>query len=275
MKIVDWSPAQQALSFHTKTILESLGWTTDYSIAEDATTLQDPRYVLAEMIKWPFQRSREILSLFPARPEKVQMTETVDSLFRRDGQLWPELILPWALKRAVRRRVQTLDLRRLAYVISQDVSMRPLAATAVGLGFSHVCLVGHDPDFLREEKKFIERRFVGVRFETVLTGDLTLQPQTAGFLLNSLDLKERKESLQDIAYFNFMGSDAVFVDLFEGGPHKILQDEAARAQLICVRPIEVEWAWWAEAGKKFETPRLVSSEKETQFFQNLDQGLMT
>lgn len=275
MKIFDWSDPQDALSFHTQTIINFLGLSDSYQAAEQGLNIKDPSLSSLSMAKWPLRRTQEVLSLFPARPEKVQLLESVDSLFRRDSKLWPELILPMAMKRAIRRRIQTLDLRMTAYVISHDVSIRPLVSTAIGLGFSHVCLVSHDQQYLDDQKKFIERRLIGVKLETVLTGDLTLQPQNAGFLLNTLNLNDRKESLQDIAYFNFMGSNAIFVDVFEGGPHKTLHEEASRAQLTCIRPIEVEWAWWVEALKKLDKPILISDEKEKEFFQNLDQGLIT
>lgn len=270
MKILDWTRPDEALSLHTGRILETLGWHEKYEKAEPKSSVLSAKTSGYDFHKWSLNRSQELLSLFPARPEKVQLLESSDGLCMRGKQLWPELILPAALKSAVRRRVKTLDLRLKAYIISQDIFLRPLASMAVGLGFSKICLVGDDEAYLISQKKFLERRLVGVSLELVLVRDLTLQPQNAGLLVNSLDLNAKKELLQDIAYFNFMTTQAIFIDLFEQGSHKILQEEAGRAQLTCIRSIEVEWSWWVEVGLRLQNPMIVSEEASVQFYQNLD-----
>lgn len=270
MKIWDWCAAEDVLSFHTDVILDFLGWKSNYQKCDATSSLQSPEAQQVQLHKWPFSRSQEMLSLFPARPERVQLLESADCLIQKKSMLWPELLLPVALKRSIRRRIQTLDLRKTAYLMGDDSTIRSLAITAVSMGFSQICLVSEEDSFLQEQKSFLQKRLMGISFDTVMARDLTLQPQNSGFLLNALNLNEKKDTLQDIAYFNFMTSNGIFVDLVEGPAHKILQEEAARANLKCILPVEVEWAWWAEVGSRLEKPLIIPPEKEKEFLSKLD-----
>ncbi len=275
IRVLDWSLPDDAFSFHTEAILKKFEWPIEYKRAEDGANIQDISNSQFDLHRWPFGRSHELLSLYPARPERVQLLECADGLVKKNGKIWPDLILPIAVKSAIRRRIRTLDLRLVAYVVAKDILVRPLVSAAVSLGFSQICLVSDDDQFLKSEKDFLNRRLIGVNIDTVLTNDLTLRPQNGGLLFNAINLNHKKDSLQDIAYFNFMSSDSIFMDLFEGDPHAYLQEEAHRAHLLGIRPVEIEWAWWSEAGQRLESPLSVSEAKSKEFLHNLDQGLIT
>lgn len=250
---MDWSEPQTALSFFSEEIFKDPVF-SGFERVQQSGRLH-PQTLISEKAyfhKWPLTKSFEALALYPSRPEKVQLLEVMDSLVLKSGgqgqvQYWPELHLPAVIRQVIKEKVSTLDLRFHVYIIAQDLWIRPLAAAAVNLGFSQIVLVGTDQEFLKNQKAYLSKKLMGVQFDIVLTQDLTLQPQQAGLVMNCIDLQTSKESLQDIAYFNFMIPEGLFLDFMEGSSHKLLRDEADRAHLISIQAFDLEFAWWKQA----------------------------
>ena len=254
MKIIcDWSEPQTPLSFFTDSILKSSDFSEyQYQPMTGALSPQRLKDEDAYFHKWPLHKSREALALFASRPEKVQLLEVLDCLVTKVGpenetQYWPELFLPAVIRKVIKNKVSTLNLNHYAYIVAQDLWIRPLAAAAVNLGFANIKLVGTDGEFLKSQKSYLSRKLIGVQFEIVMTQELTLQPQQAGLLMNSLDLNKSKESLQDLAYFNFMVPEGLFLDFIDGAPNLSLREEADRAHLISLSALEIEQFWWNHA----------------------------
>lgn len=250
-------------------IRNELQWPVEFHLPEAGEKIEISKLAEFELHRFDLQQSPQLLTEFPAQPERVKTVEAMDCLSQKHGSLWPELFALPAVRRALKRRVKTLDLRRAAFVVGEDIQMRPLVMVAAELGFSKVFLVSPEIEWLENEKKFLQRRLVGIQLESVKTTDLTLQAQDTHLILNALNLHEHSSYLQDLAYFNFMVSGGVVVDLYSKGPHQTLQEEATKAQLTCVKPHEVNLAWWLEAGLKYEKPLVVSKEQENAIFAKL------
>lgn len=250
-------------------VKSELKWQAEMTKAAGTDSLELLELGKVTAHKFDLSKSAQILVSFPAQPERVQLIESMDCLIKIQDQLWPDLLLVQAIKRALRRKIKTLDLRQAAYVVGEGASIRPLVMAATELGFSRICIVSHYKLGLEEEKKFLSRRLIGVQIDAVVTSDLTLQPQDTNLLLNALDLNKKKEYLQDLAYFNFMVSGGVVVDLHRGGAHQTLQEEAAKAQLTCIKPDEVLLAWWLEMAHKLKPILTFSKDQEAQIFQKL------
>lgn len=250
-------------------IKDELNWQVELTKAgpDDIRDLDELKKF--QIHKFEINQSPQLLFLFPSVPERVQLLEAMDCLFEINGKLWPDLLLTHAIKRALRRKIKTLDLKQAAYVVGEGSDIRPLVMAATELGFSRICIVSNSLKWLEDERKFLNRRLVGIQFETVLTSDLTLQPQDTNLLLNSFNLHKNKEYLHDLAYFNFMVSGGVVVDLNGQGPHQILQEEALKAQLTCIKPDEVLLAWWLELAQKVKPSLVISKESENNLFEKL------
>lgn len=258
---------------HSEKIIEllksELNWDVAITKADPADSVAPEELKRHQIHKFDIFRSTELLVSFPSVPERVQLLEAMDCIVELHGKQWPELLLVAAVKRALRRKVKTLDINQAAYVVGEGSDIRPLVMAATELGFGRICIVSADTEWLENEKKFLERRLVGIKFETVLTGDLTLQPQDTNLLLNSFNLHKHKEYLQDLAYFNFMVSGGVVVDLNAEGPHQILQDEATKAQLTVIKPDEILLAWWLELALKLKPNFSFTKQNENNLFDKL------
>jgi shikimate 5-dehydrogenase len=246
-----------------------LNWPFEISQAKGDDSLDLTSLEKFNFHKFNISESTKLLIHFPSVPERVQLLECMDCIIELHGKLWPELLIAASIKRALRRRVKALDLNQAAYVVGEGLEIRPLVMAATELGFSRICIVSIDRDWLEKEKEFLSRRLVGIRFEIVLMTELTLQPQDTNLVLNAFNLNYHKEYLQDLAYFNFMVSGGVVVDLHEGGAHQTLQEEATKAQLTCIKPDEVLLAWWLEMAHKIRPPLSFTKENENNLFQKL------
>jgi hypothetical protein len=250
-------------------IKQECQWKFDYESSQDSEEIQLEDLKSHTVNRLDPIRSRELLVHFPAQPEKVQLIECLDSVITLDGKQWPELFLAGALKRAIIHKVKTLNLRQNAFIVAEDIHIRPLVRAATELGFSKIFLVSKENSWLESEKTYLSRRLMGIQFETVLMSDLTLQAQNTNLLLSYFDLNKNKDFVQDLAYFNFMTSGGVVVDLFEGGPHQTLQEEAQKAQLHVVNRNEVLLAWWLELALKFKSELPFTREQEDKLFQKI------
>ena len=263
----NWTQDQSAKILEL--IKAELGWQIEVQEAQDGELQEPSNFEKTPIHKVCISDSSKILIHYPAQPERVKLLESMDCLLTVQGKQWPHLLIVDAIKRAIRRKTRTLDLNCAAYIVGENSDIRPLVMVATELGFSRIALVSTNEKFLNDEIKFLSRRLVGVKLEPVLTSDLTLQPQDTKLLLNSFNLHKNKEYLHDLAYFNFMVSGGVVVDLHSEGPHQTLQEEAAKAQLECVVPKEIVLAWWLELAQKLSPKLTFTKENENYLFGKL------
>lgn len=266
----NWTQDQSAKILEL--IKTELNWQIEVQEAAEGE-LQEPSHFEKNPVhKVCVADSAKILIHYPAQTERVKLLESLDCLLTVQGKQWPQLLMVDAIKRTIRRKTKTLDLNCTAYVVGETSEVRPLVMVATELGFARVTLVSTDEKFLADEIKFLSRRLVGVKIEPVLTSDLTLQPQDTKLLLNSFNLHKHKEYLHDLAYFNFMVSGGVVVDMHSDGPHQVLQEEAAKAQLACITPPEIILAWWLELALKMSPNLTFSKENENKLFEKLNEA---
>ncbi len=263
----NWTQDQSAKILEL--IKTELSWQIEVQEAAEGELQEPSNFEKTPIHKVCVADSEKILIHYPAQPERVKLLESMDCLITVQGKQWPYLLIVDAIKRAIRRKTKTLDLNCSAYIVGESVDVRPLVMVATELGFARLALVSTNEKFLEDEIKFLSRRLVGVKIDPVLTSDLTLQPQDTKLLLNSFNLHKNKEYLHDLAYFNFMVSGGVVVDLHSEGPHQTLQEEAAKAQLECVIPKEIILAWWLELAQKLSPKLTFSKENENNLFGKL------
>ena len=250
--VFDWVTPGSPLSFFTKEILELEKFSQIKRIeSQGPIDIQKFEKNKDFFHRWSIEESEKVLSLFPQKTEKVLLINAFDCLKPRltghgEIQFWPDLLVMTVLKKIIRDKVKTLDLNGFAYVIGDSAWVRVLSSVAAQLGFANIIVVSTDRQQIQPHLELLKKNLMGIKFESVLVQELTLQPQHAGLVFNSMNLSHHKESLQDIAYFNFMLSDGLFVNLMGDSGQKLLHDEAERAQLQAIDAKQIELAWWEE-----------------------------
>ncbi|MFN8846859.1 MAG: hypothetical protein ACK5V3_00670 [Bdellovibrionales bacterium] len=248
--VFDWVTEGSPLSFFTEDILSTAEFSNIKRIqSQGPININQFEKSKTHFHRWPLESSQQVLSLFSQKTEKVLLINAFDCLIPRttghgEIQFWPDLIILDVLKKMVREKVKTLNLNSFVYIIGESAWVRVLSAVAAQLGFANIIIVGTDHQSLLPHLLILKKNLMGIKFQSVLVQELTLQPQHAGLVFNAMNLSEQKESLQDIAYFNFMQSEGLFVNLMADSGQKLLHDEAERAQLQIINSQQIELAWW-------------------------------
>lgn len=185
------------------------------------------------------QQGEEWLKECPTLPLVVQQTQTADFFFRRANDWHPELTFRAALHEALIRHGKQIELRGDVFVIGDGAALRAAASVAMEIGFRSFCFVGRDVTDLQAQAARLKRNYLSVNIRTIPYHEMTLQKISAALLINTVPLDAEPDLAADLAYFNFMLSSGVVVDLSEGESSKKVLEEADRAGLRVVPGHEV------------------------------------
>lgn len=211
--------------------------------------------------------SSEILSKVKIVPTQVRNIECFDSFFPEDGSWYPRILVYEALRLVLVAEARDLDIRSPAFIAGNNEDVRAVASVLADMGIVDIYLVGEDEPLLTQ-KSILERAHIGINFQIVETEDLTRQAISAGIIVNTLNLSERKSLLTDLSYFNFMKQSGFVLDLNLLPAHNLLLEEAAKADLRVLRPVLVaaaETRLWLErlkVGEKLSMEDLIATWEE-------------
>lgn len=201
-------------------------------------SLQDRPDLLAFRGTLEFSQSQmQSLHSFPADVSQVQ---GFDHWVFEKKQFWPRLLWPVALRQLIVLRTGPLDLKQSCFIVSQGVTARMAAWLAVSLGYSQIVLVGDSADDLQNQSEKLRRILVGVDIFQITSEQLTLQTYGCSLLINTLDLSQNENLLSDLAYFNFMRTGGVILDVPSDSLEQPLIPEAQSAGLFSLHGSEIQ-----------------------------------
>lgn len=212
----------------------------------------------------------QVLPQVKILPTLIRSLETLDSFFYEDGGWYPRLIGWEALRQVLISEARDLDIRCPAFVVGDGDEVRVVASVLGELGVTDIFLVG-DVGLLKVQKNILSRSHIGIQFHMLNSEELTLQAVSAGILVNTVDLTEKKTLLTDLSYFNFMKKGGYILDLNLLPAHNLLLEEAERAELKSLSPILLAatqtrlWLERLKPGHSFSKEELISC--WTQFLQ--------
>lgn len=182
--------------------------------------------------------SERVLPQIKTQTTQVRNIECLDSFFFEGGSWYPRILAHEALRMVLVAEARDLDIRAPAFVVGNDESVRSVASVLAEMGIVDIYLVGN-VEALEKQKKILSRSHIGIHFQLVDAEDLTLQSVSAGIVVNTSDLSERKSLLTDLSYFNFMKHNGYVLDLNILPRHNLLLEEAERAGLRVLQPVLV------------------------------------
>lgn len=160
-----------------------------------------------------FATSEHLTQQIPALPTDVRILQCADSMFFQDGAWWPRLNLKEAIRHSVVSEARSLDIKDSAYIIGEGAMLRMTGALAASFGYKKIFLVGLLEDDIERQAKELQQYFVGIDWKPLLAHQMTMQTSGASLLINSISLGDNPLVMSDLAYFNFMKSDGLVVDL--------------------------------------------------------------
>lgn len=206
----------------------------------------------------------KVLSQVKVLPTLIRQVESLDSFFYEEGGWYPRLIEWESLRQVLISEARDLDIRCPAFVVGDGDEIRVVTSVLGELGITDIFLVG-DVTLLKVQKNILTRSHIGIQFHILNSEELTLQAVSAGILVNTVDLRDRKNLLTDLSYFNFMKKGGYILDLNLLPSHNLLLEEAERADLKALSPILLAatqtrlWLERLKPGQNFSKSELLSS----------------
>jgi shikimate dehydrogenase len=236
LKILDVHPGGASRSFQfLQKLSEEQKWDLEFHQVSSYEEIagQKPNMVLV-----PLEYSAKIFPRLTVVPTQVRLLRCFDSFFEENGKLYPRIIIAQALHDVLVERAKDLDTRTPAFVIGEGEFARIATAVLAEMGINEIYLVGSQPA-LGQHAADVRKSFFGVQFNVLPLEELTMQSVSAGIIVNTVDLKERKDLLADLSYFNFMKADGYVMDLNLNIENHQLLEEAERADLRVLPPVQV------------------------------------
>lgn len=181
--------------------------------------------------------SEELVAQIKFCPTQVRDFGAFDSLFLEDQRWYPRLIYYEALRQVLVTEARELDIRAPAFVVGDGPQVRIISAVLSELGINEIYLVGDEKILTREKQATLKTR-IGLKLKIVKSEFLTGQSLNAGLVINTLDFNKYPAELTDLSYFNFIKGGGYVMDLNPLPLNNPYLEEALRAELRVVRPIE-------------------------------------
>lgn len=211
--------------------------------------------------------SLKVLAQVKTLPTQVRNIEYLDSFFQEAGGWYPRVLIYEALRQLLVAEARDLDIRAPAFVVGNGDEVRVVASVLAEMGIVDIHLVG-EVHSLEKQKSILVRSHLGIHFQIVDSEDLTLQAVSAGIMVNTLDLSDKKLLFTDLSYFNFMKAEGYVLDLNLLPWHNLLLEEAVKADLRVLRPVLVaaaETRLWLDRlkfGEQLSIEQLILSWEE-------------
>ena len=165
------------------------------------------------------------------KPKQILEMQQLDALVKTENKLWPQSFLRESLRQLILKTAPNLKCDHIGYITGQNDKTRVAVSVLVQFGYSNIILiVGEDNDY-SEQKENWERSYFGVNFKWIKNTDLTLQQNDGSILINTENLVDHKELLEDLSYLNFLNRDGLVVDLSIFPLKNHLRDEAAQLKV--------------------------------------------
>lgn len=162
-------------------------------------------------------------------PEVVRFIRTFDSLTFDSGRWLPRLRYFDILRRKIVTFFGNVEIKENAGIVCDSSSLEGLVSVIVSLGFRSIILFVPDDSQISTDE--LNRYFIGVNIKTVPFSALTQNQDQTSLMINSVDVESHTSLMNDLAYFNFMSSNGIVIDLISKTPVHPLLFEAEKAGL--------------------------------------------
>ncbi len=170
-------------------------------------------------------------------PEAVRFSGTFDSLTLENEIFLPRVKYFDVLRRKIVTHFGNIEIKESAGLICDSVAQEGLVSVLVSLGFRTIILFV--PDGTDNVGAKLSQYFIGVNIKTISFSKITQNQDSTSLIINSVDLEKNVTLMNDLAYFNFMSSKGIIVDLASKTPIHPLLFEAEKAGLRVMKRQDV------------------------------------
>ncbi len=175
------------------------------------------------------------LSPLKGVPQRILHLHCFDSLLLdQGGKWWPECFFRDVLLDEIVRKAPDLDISAEAYITVDKADKSGLArlavSVAVQMGFQKISLASEKSD-IESLLGSLQRLYLSTEFFSSYDRQITKQKNSASLLINSINLSQSQELMEDLAYLNFMYNHGLVVDLSGDASFNLVLNEAGQIGL--------------------------------------------
>lgn len=161
-------------------------------------------------------------------PSALLTLRAADSLVRDVDGWWPRNFLVEGLRGFFAQDLRTIDLSGGVFVSGVTPQARAVVAALVRIGFNRFTIAATEVEHAERFADDMRAGFFQVRFQTVSGNRITQLPAVHTVAVNTLPRDGDGGLLAEMAYFNFLKSGGIWLDL-PLVPHNIELDTEARS----------------------------------------------
>lgn len=140
----------------------------------------------------------------------------------------------------IRSGVASLDVRKIAYVTGSNAWSRIFAILAAQLGFKKVIFVVKTLEENHQLLADLSAIAFGVEFSSMLESELTLQPNNASLLINTVAEQEEPALISDLSYLNYLSLSGLVIDVHESNLKSLLIEETRNSKITLIDGFTVQ-----------------------------------
>lgn len=205
---------------HRKKYWSDNNWEVDWVSGEPEQVLAEGK---AQVILIDPKEGAEWMEQAKNIPIEVSRYGFVDSLWLQQNRYWPRPLIFSLLRDFVVRVAKTLDISAWAYIVGEGPWAQMFVYLASDIGYRKICLVGEDKEPLKEIFQKTQKHCFGLETRVLAPSELTQEPNNGSLLVNTINLDNQAQLLQNLLYLNFVHKPGLIVDVpFTAHPSPLL-----------------------------------------------------
>lgn len=140
----------------------------------------------------------------------------------------------------IRSGVVSLDTRKIAYITGSNAWSRIFAILAAQLGFKKVIFVVKSLEENHQLLVDLSAISFGIEFSSMLESELTLQPNNASLLINTIAEQEAPALISDLSYLNYLSLSGLVIDIHESNLKSLLIEETRNSKITLIDGLAVQ-----------------------------------
>jgi shikimate 5-dehydrogenase len=199
-----------------------------------------------------------IMPLMNRIPSSLASLKACDSIVSERGDWWPRSFLVEGLNQTLASDAGTLDLGGSVLILGTTPQARASVAALSRVGFNKMIISDPSEAVGAAFVEDLKRSFFGIHFQSVPRSSVTQLPGICSIAVNTLTAAEDANSINELAYFNFLKTGGFWLDLSIFPLNVGLQNEALSVGAIIIsgsRVFSATDSLWAESVFKVKIDR--------------------
>lgn len=170
--------------------------------------------------------SHLVLKTLAALPANIATLRAADSLVKENGAWWPRCFIVDGLNQTLSSSVTNVDLGGAVFILGAGSRARAVIAALSRVGFGRMFISDPDDSKSAALVEELKRSYFGIQFQATERNMVTQLPGICAIAVNTLEAGEDSAGATELAYFNFLKTGGLWLDLALFPLNRALQTEA-------------------------------------------------